>query len=200
MSLNIDFTELENYVTTHLTSRRAVHSINCGRTMERIFKIFPGLVDDYGIQAAMCIGLMHDIAREWQTENLTAYVREHHISTEAEEDASPVLLHAPVGAHLSLGLIPDFPDTWATAIRWHTLGSVSMGRLGAALFIADYLEPLRTYITNKEREDFLSLPSLENIVLALILRDDAWHKAKGIVPAGVTSELREFLEQGGYFQ
>lgn len=199
MSLNISSTELEEYVIAHESSRRAAHSISCGRTMERIFVKFPQLAEEYGPEAAMCTGLMHDIAREWKAEELAAYVERQHIPTEPEEDASPVLLHAPVGAHLAQTLVTDFPEAWATAIRWHTLGSSSMGRLGAVLYIADYLEPLRAHITEEERMELLALPGLEKIILALLERDASWRQRKGIALAKVSAGMRDFLEQGGVF-
>ena len=39
-------------------------------------------------------------------------------------------------------ILKSVKKKWQDAIRWHTLGSVKMGVLGAALYIADYIEPL----------------------------------------------------------
>jgi predicted HD superfamily hydrolase involved in NAD metabolism len=61
------------------------------------------------------------------------------------EQKEPVLLHAPVGAVIArrdYGV--DDPEVLA-AIRWHTTGGPDMSLLDEIVFLADYIEPGRSF-------------------------------------------------------
>ncbi|MDQ3556382.1 MAG: hypothetical protein M3409_06355, partial [Gemmatimonadota bacterium] len=49
------------------------------------------------------------------------------------------VLHGPAAALRIESVDPEI----AAAVRWHTIGHPELGTLGAALFLADYLEPGR---------------------------------------------------------
>lgn len=57
-------------------------------------------------------------------------------------DFPPPLLHGPAAAHR---LAADGDDEFLDAIRYHTLGHARLGRLGRALYLADFLEPGRDF-------------------------------------------------------
>ena len=58
---------------------------------------------------------------------------------------SPVdLLHGPAAAAL-LAREGDGRADLLEAVRWHTLGSAAWGRVGRALYMADFLEPGRKF-------------------------------------------------------
>lgn len=81
-------------------------------------------------------GWLHDGLRESPPEVLRPLV------PPAFRDLPPKLLHGPAAAERLAGEAdPELLD----AIRYHTLGSPRFGRLGRALYLADFLEPGRTY-------------------------------------------------------
>ncbi|MGZ8376709.1 MAG: HD domain-containing protein [Gemmatirosa sp.] len=83
-------------------------------------------------------GLLHDALRDAPD----ALLRE--LSGDA---ASPVeLLHGPAAATL-LERAGERRAELLDAIRWHTLGSATWGRVGRALYMADFLEPGRKFAT-----------------------------------------------------
>ena len=157
-----------------------------------------GLVHQFGeqINLELCAksALVHDIAREWDSEKLLSYAREHILSLEPEEEGDPVLLHAPVGAHLLLKR--GYEKALCMAVRYHPLGSVHMGRLGLVLFIADYIEPRRMHLSGKKREELLCLPSPEMICLEILRMQEPYLRRKGKEPARCSEELRLFLLAG----
>ena len=57
-------------------------------------------------------------------------------------DFPPPLLHGPAAAHR---LAADADDELLDAIRYHTVGHPRLGRLGRALYLADFLEPGRDF-------------------------------------------------------
>lgn len=90
---------------------------------------------------------------------------------EAAEDAeSPVqLLHGPATANL-LAADGERRQPVLDAIRWHTIGAPDWDRVGKALFMADYLEPGRSF--DIEQRAFLArqLPHDFDGVFGQVLR------------------------------
>ena len=87
-------------------------------------------------------------------------------------------------------------DELATAVRWHTLGSVDMGRMGLVLFVSDYLEPLRTHISDAERGELLNQKNLDDVALAILLKQDRYFHELGRTNAHATMALEACLKEG----
>jgi HD superfamily phosphohydrolase YqeK len=67
------------------------------------------------------------------------------LRTATNDGASPVgTLHGPAAA-LRLAQEGEDRAELVDAIRWHTLGNAAWGRIGRALYMADYLEPGRPF-------------------------------------------------------
>jgi HD superfamily phosphohydrolase YqeK len=81
-------------------------------------------------------GWLHDVHRETPPEALRPLV------APAFADLPPKLLHGPAAAELLAG---EADAELLDAIRYHTLGSPRFGRLGRALYLADFLEPGRRF-------------------------------------------------------
>jgi HD superfamily phosphohydrolase YqeK len=81
-------------------------------------------------------GLLHDALRDAPEERLRALVPRADFTTE--------MLHGPAAAAM-LESDGERRAALLDAVRWHTVGSASWGRLGRALFMADFLEPGRNF-------------------------------------------------------
>ena len=88
---------------------------------------------------------LHDLARERDGATLLAQARQAGWEPDAAERADPILLHGPVAAWEAAreGLADD-PQV-LEAVRWHTTAHPGLGPVGCLLFLADKLEPGRTY-------------------------------------------------------
>lgn len=101
----------------------------------------------WGVDAekAYLAAALHDVAREMPRNRLLKATLDFGIVlSELEEQVTP-LLHAPVGAAMArreFGI--DDPDVLA-AIRYHTTGRVGMSPLEKIIFLADYVEPGRSF-------------------------------------------------------
>ena len=81
-------------------------------------------------------GRLHDALRDADEPRLRALSGDHGSAME--------LLHGPAAATYLASLGEDREEL-LTAIRWHTVGSPAWGRAGRALYMADYLEPGRSF-------------------------------------------------------
>lgn len=81
-------------------------------------------------------GWLHDALRESPPEELRPLVPPEF------RGLPPKLLHGPAAAERLAG---DADPELLDAIRFHTLGSPRFGLLGRALYLADFLEPGRTF-------------------------------------------------------
>lgn len=185
--------EIENYVKSKVSPSRFEHCISVAETA-----VFFNNKFNSGFISTDCYkcGLLHDVARNWTYEDLLLYCGSKRIKIEKEELENPVLLHAPVGASIasSLGY-----ESYETAIRWHTLGSVEMGRLGLIIYLSDYLEPKRSFLTDKDRLVYNRMESLEVICLKILKNIKKHMKKKNQQFASSTTELYEYLQNGGTF-
>ena len=81
-------------------------------------------------------GLWHDALRDASEDELRAITG---------DDQSPVgILHGPAAAK-KLAADGEPRDELLDAIRWHTVGRAGWSRTGRALYMADFLEPGRTF-------------------------------------------------------
>ena len=195
MSKLMVYTELEELVRKQLKPSRFIHSQGVAEVCASLTERFlsdrtPGLYT----------GIFHDWCRYMSDEELLEYCRGRVDDIQIEEEEKPMLLHGAAAALMMRSIVGDVPSSWLTAIRHHTLGSVDMGVLGACLYIADYLEPNRKHITPEDRNMILSLPSLEEMVLEILSREEAYYRTSGMKRAVRTSILADFLEKGGLFQ
>lgn len=98
----------------------------------------------YSESKARLAGLLHDCAREWPHQKLLDFARQCGIETDSFALRYPVLLHAPVGAAQAYAWgISD--GGILAAIRNHTLGYPGMAVLEQIVYVADKIEPGRTF-------------------------------------------------------
>lgn len=87
-------------------------------------------------------GLLHDYCKPLKPHELLAEADRLGIDIREEYRAAPKLLHGPVAAEVCRRLFA-LDDEVCEAIAWHTTGTPGLGRVGLALYVADYAEPLR---------------------------------------------------------
>jgi HD superfamily phosphohydrolase YqeK len=107
----------------------------------RVAALLGEWADGLGLSSAererwLAAGWLHDVLREADPEELRP------LCPEAFRALPPKLLHGPAAAERLAG---EADAELLDAIRYHTLGSARFGRLGRALYLADFLEPGRRY-------------------------------------------------------
>jgi len=171
----MDCTDLKQFAEKHLSPGRFEHTLETADMCAALGRRFSA--DERSCRLA---GLGHDILREWSAETLKAYLHMHPVLLYPVEKKHSELLHAPAAAqYLKEEFNITDRDIWK-AVRWHTTGHREMGKLGCILFAADFTEPKRTHISEKQRSELLSLPSLEQMVLQIYTLQKRYFRQRGI--------------------
>ncbi len=156
--------ELTACLKDRVSERRYLHSLGVAQTTRKVLENFG--CTDYelswnGFEAPEFCGISHDMARELTDDQLLEYCRGRNIILSKEDVAAPVLAHGTVSAELVMELVGTFPMTWYKALCVHTTGNSGMDSLALALFIADYIEPTRRFMTEERRAFYLGSASIQ---------------------------------------
>lgn len=188
----MDYIKIRDKVEKKIKKERFLHSLGVAYTSSYLASRF--FLDED--KARIC-GIYHDMYRyDIADSNAILLLEKNGFVLEKEEKENSVLLHGPLASMYSTkDLEEDVSLDIKNALRHHTLGSVEMGKLGAVLYIADYIEPGRRYIEDEERIDILSLDSLESMIIYIIDREKKKLK-KGQKEADVTERLYKYIKSG----
>lgn len=130
----------KNRLSEELDENRYIHSVNCMVTAA-------SLAEHFGcdIEKAMLAGLLHDCGKNFKGDRAREMARRIGYEPDAIELAEPKLLHGFIGAHLARVEYGIEDEAVLSAIRWHTTGKAGMTLLEKIIYIADYIEPARSF-------------------------------------------------------
>ncbi len=124
-------------------------------------------------QRARTAGMLHDLARLYSAERLLRECAQRGLTVDAFERRHPIVLHARLGAELARERFGVTDETVLQAIRRHTLAAPDMSRLDAILYLADGLEPGRSF-PGRAGYEALAFDDLD-AALAAVLRSGIAH-------------------------
>lgn len=97
---------------------------------------------------AQVAGLLHDCAKCMPNDKKLKICEKNEIEISEAERENPFLLHAKLGAYLADKKYGVDEKEILDAIRYHTTGKPQMNRLEKIVYIADYIEPMRSKALN----------------------------------------------------
>ena len=109
----------------------------------------------YGVdqEKAALAGLTHDYGKLYGSEELMLLVQKNDINIDPIMLQEPALLHAPVGAWLLEHELSLQDQEILDAVRIHTTGSAEMSLLARIIYLADFIEPGRSFVGVTEVRD-----------------------------------------------
>jgi len=136
----MDYIELTAQLATRLSPKRLQHSINVSKTADALAKQF-----GCNREKAKLAGLLHDLAREVPMNELLPRSQAFGIVVNDVEQAEPILLHAALAARIAEEEFGIRDAEILQAILMHTTGGIDMTILDKVIYIADVIEPQRTF-------------------------------------------------------
>jgi predicted HD superfamily hydrolase involved in NAD metabolism len=135
------FNELLQRLRAHLgQDRRYAHSVRVARCAELLAQRHT--IDTHKARLA---GLLHDLARLYSSAELIAQCEARGMPIAAYERDHPTLLHARLGAVIARESFGVTDPEVLSAIEKHTTAAAEMSPLDACVYLADSLEPGRTF-------------------------------------------------------
>lgn len=101
--------------------------------------------DESVLEKIRLAALLHDCAKNYSAEALLRAAEDNQLELDAVCKSTPELLHGPVGAVLAEKDYGISDEDILNAIRYHTTGRPGMSFLEKIIYLADYIEPGRTY-------------------------------------------------------
>jgi predicted HD superfamily hydrolase involved in NAD metabolism len=137
----LTFTQLARAVKSHLAQdRRYQHSVRVARCADVLAQLH-----DLDSGKARTAGMLHDLARLFTAERLLSESAARGLPVGDFERAHPMTLHARLGAAIARESFGVNDDEVLSAIEKHTTGAGEMSPLDCAVYLADSLEPGRTF-------------------------------------------------------
>lgn len=146
-------------VKKQLTDKRFEHTLG---VMETAIQ----LANKFGVnpKKAEIAAIFHDYAKFRDVAEMEEIIRQENMPEQLLLFHSE-LWHAPVGAYLARVEAGIVDDDILQAIRYHTTGNKQMNKLDKIIFLADYIEPGRSF----SEVDEVRKVALENLDAAVIL-------------------------------
>lgn len=112
----------------------------------RVASVARGLAARYSfdVDKAYATGLVHDIAKEFSDERNREIIYQYRMPLYLLDKNYRKMLHADIGAVIAKNIY-GFDEEACHAILSHAIGSVPMGLLDKIIFVADKIEPCKTY-------------------------------------------------------
>ncbi len=193
------------------TEKRFAHAL----AVEREADYLASFVCPEHVKEARAASILHDIAKNLCYEKQLNYIREFGIidCNKFPDPPLPAVAHAAAGAAVTMAFFPEYAadEELLSAIKYHTTGRAGMTVLEAVVFLADYIEPTRTYdkclslraSTHAELERAADndgrLEALRRAVCKALSDTVSYVKERGGKLEVETAEALSYFEGGGTF-
>lgn len=145
-------------ITTRLGDGALAHCVRVADTAE-------GLATVYGVDAGLArlAGLLHDWDRDLDDAALRAAADEGGLAVTDADRSRPYLLHGRTAALTLSDELPGLPDEVLRAVELHTFGAERMSELDMVVYLADMLEPSRSFEGVDDLREAVGELSLEDL-------------------------------------
>ncbi len=134
--------QLRERVTADMSPKRARHTLAVEQMAARLAALYCPEKE----QMLRVAALLHDVTKEWSTDQHAAFLSAHGIMPTTMDLAAPKTLHAKTAALLIPEQYPEYAsDEVIAAVRYHTTGREGMTLCEQIVYLADYIDDSRTF-------------------------------------------------------
>lgn len=161
--MQYDFIKIQKKLAKYLDEERFLHTLGVMYTCASL-----AMVHGYDLNDAQAAGLLHDCAKCIPNKKKLKMCSQHNISISAFEESHPFLLHAKLGAYIANKKYGIEDEQILSAITYHTTGKPQMSKLEKIVYIADYIEPMRTKALNLSAIRRLAFENLDECMYEIL--------------------------------
>lgn len=167
--------EMREELKKHIGDHRLAHSLSVESEAYMLATLF-GL-DEQTTLKLRAAAILHDVTKSIDTIGQISLCKEYGIALTLDDISSPKVLHSISGAEMAKRLFPDYVDGEIYGmILNHTTGAAKMTLCEKLLYLADYIEPKRTFFDCLELRGFFyeadTLPTEKHLNKTLLLSFD----------------------------
>ena len=188
MVSKMNYSEMVSELTKRLSSKRLQHSIGVSEIAEEL--AIPFHCDT---EKAKIAGLLHDLAREVPANELLPRTRAFGIVVSDIEQAEPILLHSILGSRLAQIEFGINDEEVLQASILHTTGGQSMTVLDKIIYLADLIEPNRSFKGINEIREVAQKDLDQALLAALDQSIDYLIKRCGLIHPATIAARNEIL-------
>ena len=175
--------KIEEYMEFELTEKRIRHTEGVVETALKLAEKY-GADPDKALLAAKC----HDVCRKWDDERMNAFVTLNQLGDQYMNNIN--LSHSKAAAHVAKMAFRISDEDILNAISYHTTGRAGMSLLEKIIFLADAIEPGRSYPSVHEIRK-IARTDLDLACIRMLERTIAYLSKKG---AFIDPDTKEALE------
>lgn len=132
--------EVYGYVKGVLNKNRFIHTLGVVSVAKKL-AIINGVSEEKTEIAALC----HDIAKNLTQDEMKSIIIDNNIILSEDEKNTLQLWHGILGPYVAKKALDIENEEILSSIRWHTTGREKMTKLEKIIYIADMIEPSRTF-------------------------------------------------------
>lgn len=172
----MDIANIRELVKSQLSADRFNHTLRVTETAIELAKRFGGNIEDVTVAA-----LLHDYAKDKSEHRLRERIQQFGLPEELF-DYDVELWHGPVAAKIAEQKLHIKDVDIVNAIYYHTTGRAGMSLVELIVFVADYIEPARSFpgvdvVREVARHDIVAAArnALKNTIIFLINKNVTIH-------------------------
>ncbi len=136
--------KIKSRLPEFISEKRMKHTLAVADEAKKLAEIFG--MSEYDCERLYVAGLLHDITKECSFERQLEICKKFGETWSKSDEKSPKVFHSVTGALMARKLFPETADDEiCLAIRSHTTGREDMTLSEKILYLADYIEPTRTF-------------------------------------------------------
>lgn len=188
---NLTVDQLRPIALSYLKPKRVAHVLGTERTAAELARRYG--VDETEARVA---AVLHDCTKKLELDEQLKLCEQYDIDMDEMERTTLKLQHSRTGAEIARHVFGVSDDVYS-AIRYHTTGRPDMTLLEKILYIADYMEPNRSFDGVEEIRAATERSLDEGVLLGLTMTIEEM-KGYGTPIHHLTMDAREYLiQQGG---
>lgn len=135
-----DIDKIKAYLKENLIESRYNHTLGVIETAKDLANI-----NGIDVKKAEIAALVHDVAKNMTIETMRRIIEEHNIELSYETLKTPELWHSIIAPIIGEEVFQIEDKDILNAMRWHTTGKENMTTLEKIIYMADMIEPKRSF-------------------------------------------------------
>ncbi|ADL52443.1 bis(5'-nucleosyl)-tetraphosphatase (symmetrical) YqeK [Clostridium cellulovorans] len=155
--------EIIAFLKNHVKESRYIHTMGVVETAEKLAKIY-----NVDIRKTRIAALIHDCAKNLSVETMFQILEENNCVIDEVMKINTGLLHSEVSAIIAENTFKIEDREILDAAKYHTIGRENMSVLDKIIYLADYIEPGRSFKGVEELRKIAFYEDLDKALIAAI--------------------------------